>query len=110
MCLGHERLCVCGKTCDPRLEPIACVQSHAAPTYIRSGLNPVPRSLMLGARARAPRGMGPILIRGVSQPCPATVTHPPWNWQVLLVFKFGGVGVDQRVLNTAPAGTRPVSR
>ena len=41
MCLGHERLCVCGKTCDPRLEPIACVQSHAAPTYIRSELNPV---------------------------------------------------------------------
>src|SRR6516164_6791500 len=57
-----------------------------------SGRNliPLPRSLMLGARARAPRGMGPILIRGVSQPCPATVTHPPWNWQVLLAFKFGG--------------------
>src|SRR5215831_21172147 len=84
---------------------------RAAPTYIRSELSSVTKVPHASARGqRAPRRMGPILIRGVSQPCPATVTHPPWNWQVLLVFKFGGAGIDHRVLNTAPAGTRPLSR
>src|SRR3990172_819645 len=37
---------------------------------------PVPRSLMRGHRA--PRRDGTHLDRGVLQPCPATVTHPPW--------------------------------
>ena len=48
------------------------------PTHIRSGLahTKVPHALLRGRRA--PRRMGPILALGISQPSPATVTHPPW--------------------------------
>jgi hypothetical protein len=54
------------------------------------------------------KGMGPILIRGVSQPGRATVTHPPWNWQVLLVVVLlvidavPALQVDQRGFEIAP--------
>ena len=80
--------------------------AHAAPTYIRSGLDPVPRSLMRRREGKGSKGMGPILNRGVSQPCRAAVTHPPWNWQVLLVVVL--LVVDE-VLAPRPIGLRAVA-
>src|SRR4029077_3539928 len=52
--------CVCLSCSAPiQGEPFAWRAALAAPTYIRPGVTPVPRSLMRVARGRAPRGMGP---------------------------------------------------
>src|SRR5439155_17159088 len=58
----------------------------------------LPHALLRGKRA--PRGMGPILARGVFQPSPATVTHPTldrgiapsrlWCCLLTLAQAFGG--------------------
>ena len=77
---------------NPRLEPIARVRPLVAQTYIRSGLphTKLPHALLRGRRA--PRRMGPILNRGIFQPSPRTVTHPPWIAvlvaELLLCFCF----------------------
>jgi hypothetical protein len=61
-----------------KAEAQAYVRLTPRPTHIRSGLahTKVPHALLRGRRA--PRRMGPILTLGISQPSPATVTHPPW--------------------------------
>src|SRR6266480_7503856 len=77
---------------NPRLEPIARVRPLVAQTYIRSGLphTKLPHALLRGRRA--PRRMGPFFTRGVFQPSPATVTHPPWI-EVLLLRVYGAVSL-----------------
>ena len=77
---------------NPRLEPIARVRPLVAQTYIRSGLphTKLPHALLRGRRA--PRRMGPFFTRGVFQPSPATVTHPPWI-EVLLLPVYGAVSL-----------------
>src|SRR6202047_3019248 len=56
----------------------AHVRFLIAQTYIRSGFPPYQAPSCVFARVKGSKGMGPILIRGVFQPSPRTVTHPPW--------------------------------
>jgi hypothetical protein len=76
----------------PRLEPIERVRpkSHKLISGRVCPRTKLPHALLRGRRA--PRGMGPILARGVFQPSPATVTHPPWI-EVLLLRVYGAVSL-----------------
>src|SRR3984893_2334071 len=56
----------------------AHVRFHIAQTYIRSGIPLYQAPSCVFARVKGSKGMGPILNRGVFQPSPRTVTHPPW--------------------------------
>ena len=67
---------------DPR--QALCVRAAlAAPTYIRPGTTRpiVPHARCEGAGSK---GDGTILFRGIFQPCPDPVTHPPWIHKLLL--------------------------
>src|SRR5260370_41347420 len=57
-------------------EPFACVR-HSPHQLISGRVQPVPKSLMRIARARAPRGMGPFSSAASFSPSPVPVTHPP---------------------------------
>src|SRR5260370_25248198 len=61
-----------------KAEPHHNVRCRIVQAYIRSGLLPYQAPSCVAARAKGSKGMGPILIRGVFQPSPRTVTHPPW--------------------------------
>src|SRR6516225_5327365 len=85
------------------------------PTHIRSGLahTKVPHALLRGRRA--PRRMGPILTLGISQPSPATVTHPPWI-AVFLHVSFSRLSFQLRAsrdhagLQVAPQSNQELAR
>lgn len=73
----------------------AYVRFLIAQTYIRSGFFPYQAPSCVFARAKGSKGMGPILNRGVFQPSPATVTHPPW----IAVFLLRGLRLLSLPLN-----------
>src|ERR1700731_173304 len=69
--------CLLAQEWNPRRSPCARAIPHRTNLY-PVGVSPVPSSLMRVREGEGSKGMGPILIRGVFQPSPRTVTHPPW--------------------------------
>jgi hypothetical protein len=87
--------------------------AHAAPTYIRPELNSVTKVPHAWREGKGSKGDGTHLdprrvsaMPGHGHASTLELASPPG-----VKFVVGaGAAVDQRVLNTAPAGTRPVSR
>jgi hypothetical protein len=106
--------CVC-LSCRFQLiqgEPCWMHAALAAPTYIRSGFEPVPRSLMQHCEGvQGSKGNGTILNRGIFQPC----SVPGHTFALDLTnssscYSSFHVLPAHQALRTAPCGITPVSR